>query len=181
MSKIGKKPIPITDKVNVEITGSNVKVKGPKGELSVEIHSPKISVTKTDTEILVSRSGDDKEAKTQHGLYNSIIRNMIKGVMDGYEIRLSLVGVGYRVQKKGEGLGLTLGFSHPVEVKPVKGISFVVEGDTKITVKGIDRQLVGQVAADIRKLKGPEPYKGKGVRYFDEHVRKKAGKAGKKQ
>ena len=115
-----------------------------------------------------------------HGLYNSLISNMVKGVIDGYEIPLSLIGVGYRVAKKGNGLTFTLGYSHPVEFIEVPGISFNVEGDTKLVVKGIDKQLVGQVAANIRKLRPPEPYKGKGVRYTTENVRRKAGKAGKK-
>jgi large subunit ribosomal protein L6 len=180
MSKIGNKPIAIDSKVNVEINGSLVKVKGPKGELSLTLASDKIVVEKQDNIVTVKRLNEDKQAKAMHGLYNSLITNMVKGVVSGYEIPLTLVGVGYRVSKKGNGLSFTLGYSHPVEFPETPGISFVCEGDTKVIVHGIDKQLVGQVAADIRKLRPPEPYKGKGVRYTTENVRRKAGKAGKK-
>ena len=181
MSKIGNKHIAILDKVTVDINGNTVKVKGPKGELSMTIVSDKITVEKQDNIILVKRATNDKSTKALHGLYNANITNMIKGVTQLYEVKLSLVGVGYRVQKKGEGLSMTLGFSHPVEIKAVKGIHFVLEGDTNITVQGMDKQLVGQVAADIRSIRKPEPYKGKGVRYATERVRRKAGKAGAKK
>ena len=180
MSKIGNKLITITDKVTVDIAGSDIHVKGPKGELNLALASDKIVVEKTDNTITVKRLTEDKATKSLHGLYNALITNMIHGVTNLYEVKLSLVGVGYRAQKKGEGLSMTLGFSHPVEIKPVKGINFVLEGDTMITVQGMDKQLVGQVAADIRSIRSPEPYKGKGVRYVGEHVRRKAGKAGKK-
>jgi large subunit ribosomal protein L6 len=166
--------------VNVEIVGSRVQVKGPKGELSLTVASDKIVVEKQDNIVVVRRLNEDKQAKALHGLYNSLITNMVKGVVTGYETPMTLVGVGYRVAKKGNGLSFTLGYSHPVEFPATPGISFVVEGDTKLTIQGIDKQLVGQVAADIRKLRPPEPYKGKGVRYTAEHVRRKAGKAGKK-
>ena len=180
MSKIGNKPIVIDSKVNVEIQGSAVKVVGPKGELNLKLASDKIVVEKQDNIIVVKRLNEDKQSKAMHGLYNSLITNMIKGVVAGYEISLSLIGVGYRVAKKGNGLSFTLGYSHPVEFAETSGISFTVEGDTKLVVHGIDKQLVGQVAANIRKLRPPEPYKGKGVRYANENVRRKAGKAGKK-
>lgn len=180
MSKIGNKPIAIDDKVNVEIQGANVKVKGPKGELELTLATDKVVVEKQGNILTLKRLNEDKQAKAMHGLYNSLITNMVKGVTTGYDIQLSLVGVGYRVAKKGNGLSFTLGYSHPVEVAEIKGISYTVEGDTKLVVHGIDKQLVGQVAADIRKLRPPEPYKGKGVRYADEKVRRKAGKAGKK-
>ena len=180
MSKIGNKAIVIGNNVTVDINGFNVKVKGPKGELSLLIESDKIVVEKNDNIVTIKRLNEDKQAKSLHGLYNSLISNMVKGVVDGYDIPLTLVGVGYRVAKKGNGLSFTLGYSHPVEYLEVQGISFSVESDTKLVIQGIDKQLVGQVAANIRKLRPPEPYKGKGVRYTSENVRRKAGKAGKK-
>ncbi len=180
MSKIGNKPINIPDKVAVTINGKSVSVKGPLGVLSLSVASDFINVEQVDSRLLVTRKNNVLRAKAEHGLYNSLIKNMVQGVTELYKVRLSLVGVGYRVQKKAEGLSLTLGYSHPIEVEGVKGIEFVTEGDTNIVVQGIDKQLVGQVAANIRKLRPPEPYKGKGVRYAAEHVRKKAGKAGKK-
>lgn len=180
MSKIGNKPIVIDKSVNVDIQGSHISVRGPKGELNLTLASDKIVVEKQDNIIAVKRLNEDKQAKAMHGLYNSLITNMIKGVVTGYQVPLTLIGVGYRVAKKGNGLSFTLGYSHPVEVAETSGISFTVEGDTKLVVHGIDKQLVGQVAANIRKLRPPEPYKGKGVRYATENVRRKAGKAGKK-
>ena len=180
MSKIGNRLLAIPDKVSVNINGQSVIVKGPKGELSLMLDTPDIKVEQIEQTVKVSRMSEENEIKAKHGLYNSHIKNMIHGVSQGFEVKLSLVGVGYRVQKKGEGLGLSLGYSHPVEIKPISGISYVVEGDTKITVVGIDKYLVGQTAANIRKLRQPEPYKGKGIKYADEVVRRKAGKAGKK-
>ncbi len=180
MSKIGNRLILVSDKVDVEISENVVTVKGPKGELKVKIASSKIVFEQQDKVITLKRMSNDKETKAMHGLYNALIANMIKGVTQHYEVKLSLVGVGYRVQKKGDGLSMTLGFSHPIEVKAVKGITFMLEGDTNIVVQGADKQLVGQVAADIRSIRKPEPYKGKGVRLSTEKVRRKAGKSGKK-
>ncbi len=179
MSKIGKKPIAISDKVQVELVDTLVKVKGPKGELELNIPTTKVTIEKKDNVILVHRNGEDKEAKARHGLYNTLIRNMVSGVTEGYEKNLELVGVGYRAMKKGNGITLALGFSHPIIIEAIEGITFELQGDTKITVKGIDKQLVGQVAANIRKLRPPEPYKGKGVKYAGEHIVRKAGKAAK--
>lgn len=180
MSKIGAKPIEIKANVHVDISTEQVKVKGPKGELALEILTNLITIEQVDNNIVLKRINEEKESKAQHGLYNTLIKNMIKGVADGYERSLELVGVGYRVQKKGDGLSLSLGYSHPIEIEPIKGINFELQGDTKITVKGIDKQLVGQVAANIRKLREPEPYKGKGIKYADERIVRKAGKSAKK-
>lgn len=180
MSKIGNRIIVVKDKVDVKIVDNIVTVKGPKGELNVAIATNKIVLEQGDKQIVVKRLSNDKETKAMHGLYNALITNMIQGVTQPYELKLSLVGVGYRVQKKGDGLSMTLGFSHPIEVKAVKGITFTLEGDTNILVQGADKQLVGQVAADIRSIRRPEPYKGKGVRLSTEKVRRKAGKSGKK-
>lgn len=179
MSKVGKKAIELTDKVSVEITKSSITVKGPKGELNTDIHTNKIYVEKEGNALMVKRTCDDKEAKSCHGLYGALIRNMVIGVTDGFEKRLELVGVGYRAQKKGDGLTLALGYSHPIEFKAVDGITITPETDTSILIQGIDKQMVGQVAANIRKLRKPEPYKGKGIKYKDEYIRRKAGKAGK--
>jgi len=179
MSKVGKKPIELTDKVTAEVTKGSVKIKGPKGELEADIHTNKIFVEKEGTQLTVKRTCDDKEAKSCHGLYGALIRNMVKGVTEGFEKRLELVGVGYRAQKNGNGLKLSLGYSHPIEFKAVDGITITPESDTSILIQGIDKQKVGQVAANIRKLRKPEPYKGKGVKYKDEYIRRKAGKAGK--
>ena len=179
MSKIGKKTIEINSSTTVEINGQDIKVKGPKGNLGILIHTTNIVVKQVENMLLVERMAEDKETRSCHGLYNTLIRNMVAGVNTGFEKRLTLIGVGYRVQKNGEGLTFQLGFSHPCEIKPIKGITFVTESDTKLIIQGIDKQLVGQVAANIRKLRPPEPYKGKGVRYEDERVIRKAGKAGK--
>jgi large subunit ribosomal protein L6 len=180
MSKIGAKPVEIKANVQVDISVGQVKVKGPKGELSLDIPTTKLTIVQIDNKVVLTRNVEDNEAKAQHGLYNTLIKNMIKGVTDGFEKTLDLVGVGYRVQKKGNGLTMALGYSHPIEVEAVDGISFELVGDTKITVKGIDKQLVGQVSANIRKLRPPEPYKGKGVKYSDERIIRKAGKSAKK-
>ncbi|MCL2818566.1 MAG: 50S ribosomal protein L6, partial [Actinomycetia bacterium] len=153
-------------------------VKGPKGELSQEI-SPLISVTQEGDEIIVARSDDERESRSQHGLARTLINNMVVGVSEGYEKKLEIVGVGYRATLKGSDIELALGFSHPVLIKPEPGITFEVPTQTQITVKGIDKQQVGQVAADIRKWRKPEPYKGKGIRYEGEYVRRKLGKAAK--
>ena len=181
MSKIGKKPLTIPDTVNVIVEGKQIKVKGPKGEMVLEIATEDIDVKVENKELLIERANNENKVKALHGLYSSMITNMMKGVVVEFNVRLSLVGVGYRVQKKGDGLNFTLGFSHPIEIKAVKGVNFVLEGDTNVIVQGIDKQLVGQVAANIRSLRGPEPYKGKGIRYANEKIRRKAGKAGKKK
>ncbi len=176
MSRIGYAKISIPEGVTVEIRDDQVVVKGPKGELSTQILSG-ITVSVEDNQVVVNRSNDEKELKAKHGLIRSLINNDIIGVSQGYSKTLKLVGTGYRVAQKGQGLSLSLGFSHPVEVEPVPGITYTLEGNDTITVTGIDKQLVGQVAANIRKVRPPEPYKGKGIRYADEVVRKKAGKA----
>ncbi|KAA0258458.1 50S ribosomal protein L6 [Deferribacter autotrophicus] len=178
MSRIGKKPISIPSGVNVKVENNKIIVEGPKGKLERELH-PKISVEITDKEILVKRHDDNKESRAFHGLYRSLINNMVEGVSKGFEKRLEIVGIGYRAALKGKALDLSLGFSHPVVVEPPEGIEFVVENPQKIVVKGIDKQLVGQVAANIRKIRKPEPYKGKGIRYEGEHILRKAGKSAK--
>ena len=178
MSRIGKMPIPVPSGVEVTVDGTLVTVKGPKGELAQEI-SPLITVTHEDSEIIVTRSDDERESRSQHGLARTLIDNMVVGVSQGYEKKLEIVGVGYRALLKGLDLELQLGFSHPVVVKPPPGITFEVPSQTQISVKGINKQQVGQVAADIRKWRKPEPYKGKGIRYEGEYVRRKLGKAAK--
>lgn len=176
MSRIGKQPIPVPAGVEVTIDGRTVKVKGPKGELSQEF-SPMLSVRQEDAEVLVERSDETREARSLHGLTRTLINNMVIGVSEGYHKNLELVGVGYRAALKGSTLEMQLGYSHPVVIESVEGISFEVPTPTQITVRGIDKQAVGQVAADIRKWRKPEPYKGKGIRYEGEHVRRKLGKA----
>ncbi len=179
MSRIGKSPIPVPSGVDITISGSTVAVKGPKGELSRELPE-QIAVRQDGDELIVERLDDERESRALHGLMRSLVANMITGVTDGFRKELDIVGVGYRAAVKGSnGIELALGFSHPVLVEAPEGISFVVPAPTRIEVHGIDKQLVGQVAADIRAWRKPEPYKGKGVRYVDEHVRRKAGKAGK--
>jgi len=178
MSRIGKAPIAVPSGVTVTLDGQSISVKGPKGELS-RSYSELISVRQDGEQLVVERSGDDRDARAQHGLVRSLIQNMVTGVTQGFQKDLEIVGVGYRAQAKGQGLELSLGFSHPVVVDAPDGISFNVPAPTRIEVHGIDKQLVGQVAANIREWRKPEPYKGKGVRYADEHVRRKAGKAGK--
>ncbi|MBI5285390.1 MAG: 50S ribosomal protein L6 [Chloroflexi bacterium] len=178
MSRIGKLPIPVAKTVQVEIDGSTVKVKGPKGELVREFPAG-ISFTIDEGRVLVARPDDEKHSRALHGLSRSLLANMITGVSDGYTKTLELQGVGYRATQAGEKVTLAVGFSHPVEVVPPAGIEVQVEGTTKVHVRGIDKELVGQVAANIRKVRKPEPYKGKGIRYLGEKVRRKAGKAGK--
>lgn len=178
MSRIGKQPIPVPSGVEVHIDGSTVTVKGPKGELSrtlVDI----ITVEMEEGAIVVKRPDDTRTARSLHGLSRTLVSNMVIGVSEGYFKNLEIVGVGYRAAMKGSDIELQLGFSHPVLVVAEPGITFEVPAPTKITVRGIDKQRVGQVAADIRKWRKPEPYKGKGVRYEGEHVRRKLGKAAK--
>jgi large subunit ribosomal protein L6 len=179
MSRIGKLAITVPSGVDVAIDGQAVTVKGPKGTLSHTIAEP-LTVERTDAgELLVNRPNDERLAKSLHGLTRTLVANMVTGVTDGYEKKLEIVGVGYRVTAKGKDLEFAVGYSHPVVVTPPEGISFVVESPTKFSVSGIDKQQVGQVAANIRKIRKPEPYKGKGIRYAGEHVRRKVGKAGK--
>ena len=178
MSRIGKLPIPVAKTVQVDIDGSTVKVKGPKGELVREFPAG-ISFTIDEGRVIVARPDDEKRSRALHGLSRSLLANMITGVSDGYTKTLELQGVGYRATQAGEKVTLAVGFSHPVEVVPPAGIEVQVEGTTKVHVRGIDKELVGQVAANIRKVRKPEPYKGKGIRYLGEKVRRKAGKAGK--
>lgn len=178
MSRIGKKSILVPEGVSVDINDKLLTIKGPKGELKYTVES-QAKVSQIEGKIHVERNLETKLARSIHGLTRSLIANMIIGVTNGYEKKLELVGTGYRVAKKGQGLSMTLGFSHPVDITPVPGINFEVEGNTVVMIKGIDKQLVGQVAANIRAFRPPEPYKGKGVRYSGERVRRKAGKQAK--
>jgi large subunit ribosomal protein L6 len=185
MSRIGRAPIPVPPKVQVNWNDGNlVTVKGPKGELSYQI-DPVLSLKLEDGTLSVSRPSDSKEHKAKHGLYRTLVNNMVVGVTNGYTKQLEIHGVGYRAAKVGENLVIQVGYSHPVEVQPPQGISLTVDGvdpatkATKVSVSGIDKQLVGEVAANIRRIRKPEPYKGKGIRYAGEAIRRKAGKAGK--
>ena len=179
MSRIGRMPVAIPSGVDVTIDGRQVTVKGPKGTLSLEVVQP-IEVKQADGTITVTRPSDEGEIRALHGLSRSLIANMVTGVTDGYRKTLEIVGVGYRVQAKGKDLEFSLGYSHPVPVSPPDGITFRVEAPTRFVVEGIDKQLVGEVSARIRKLRKPDPYKGKGIRYSDEKLKLKVGKAGGK-
>jgi large subunit ribosomal protein L6 len=178
MSRIGRLPIDIPAGATVSIDGQSVAVKGPKGELALVIAEP-IQAKVEDNQVLVSRPDDERSSRALHGLTRTLIANQLIGVTQGYTKGLEVVGTGYRVAAKGSDLEFALGYSHPITVNPPAGISFAVEGNNRVTVIGIDKQLVGEVAANIRKLRKPEPYKGKGVRYAGEIVRRKAGKSGK--
>lgn len=178
MSRIGKQPISLPKGVEVRVDGSLVTVKGPKGELSRAI-DPDIAVEQQDGQLLVSRPSDQPRHRAAHGLYRTLVSNMVTGVSEGFSKTLEMQGVGYRAQMQGSTLVLNIGFSHPVEVPPPPNIEFEVDGTSKIIVKGMSKEQVGQVAADVRKIRPPEPYKGKGIRYAGEYVRRKAGKAGK--
>ncbi len=178
MSRIGKLPIDVPSGVNVNIADSEVHVKGPKGELR-QRYLEHVTVKLEDGKVVVERKGDAKEHRSAHGLTRTLVNNMIEGVSKGFRKSLEIQGVGYRAAKSGEKLNLTLGYSHPVSFEPPKGITLSVEGTNKIHIEGIDKQQVGQVAAEIRELRAPEPYKGKGIRYAGEIIRKKLGKAGK--
>ena len=180
MSRIGRKPIPIPSGVEVTLNGSHVVVKGPKGTLERDL-APDIKLEREGDEILVTRPTDQREHRALHGLTRSLVNNMVVGVSEGYVKELQIVGVGYRATAQGPNkIELALGFSHPVHVDAPEGITFEVPSPTTIAVRGYDKELVGQVAANIRKIRKPEPYKGKGVRYANERVMRKAGKAGKK-
>ena len=178
MSRIGKNPVPVPGGVTVELDGQTVTIKGPKGTLSHVVAEP-IKVAQADGVIEVTRPDDERISKSLHGLSRTLIANMVIGVTEGYSKILEISGTGYRVVPKGQGLEFSLGFSHPVQVDAPEGITFAVEGPTKFTVSGTDKQLVGEVAANIRKLRKPDPYKAKGIRYSGEQIRRKAGKAGK--
>jgi large subunit ribosomal protein L6 len=175
MSRIGRKPVPVPDAVTVEIAPGNIAVKGPKGELRQTL-STDMTVEQDNGAVTVARPTDRGEHRALHGLTRSLIANMVEGVTDGFEKRLEIQGVGYRAALKGKNLELALGYSHPVAIDAPEGIEFEVPQPTEVIVKGIDKQLVGQVAADIRKRRPPEPYKGKGIRYKDEQVLRKVGK-----
>lgn len=178
MSRIGKKPIEIPAGVEVKIDGQKVDVKGPKGNLSLEIPAP-ITAEIEGSEVLVKRPNDDRTSRALHGLSRTLVANMVEGVTQGYRKDLEIVGTGYRAVAKGKGIELALGFSHTIQVDAPEGIELKLDSPTKLSVIGIDKQMVGETAANIRKLKKPEPYKGKGIRYVGEVVRRKVGKAGK--
>ena len=178
MSRIGRLPIAVPSGVDVTIDGRTLTVKGPKGTLTRELH-PDMAVAREDDQLVVTRPTEQKTHKQLHGLTRTLVNNMVVGVTDGYRKSLEITGVGYRAAKVGEKLQLNLGYSHPIEIAPPQGISFEVENPTHLSVVGIDKELVGQVAAQVRSTRKPEPYKGKGVRYAGEQVRRKAGKAGK--
>ncbi|MGO2655048.1 MAG: 50S ribosomal protein L6 [Pseudoclavibacter sp.] len=178
MSRIGKLPIEIPAGVDVKIDGQHVAVKGPKGQLELSLPKP-ITASVDGSQVIVARPDEERESRSLHGLSRTLIHNIIIGVTEGYSKRLEIVGTGYRAVAKGSSVEFSLGYSHTIVVDPPEGISFEVEGQNKVIVKGIDKQSVGETAAKLRKLRLPEPYKGKGVRYEGEHVRRKAGKAGK--
>jgi large subunit ribosomal protein L6 len=179
MSRIGKLPITVPSGVDVTIDGRTVTVKGPKGSLSHTVIEPITVERDDDGRVVLRRPDDERRSKAMHGLSRTLVQNLVTGVTAGYEKKLEIHGVGYRVQLKGSTLEFALGFSHPVVVTPPEGISFAVETPTRFSVSGIDKQLVGETAANIRKIRKPEPYKGKGVRYAGEVVRRKVGKTGK--
>ncbi|KUK77002.1 MAG: 50S ribosomal protein L6P [candidate division WS6 bacterium 34_10] len=175
MSRIGKEPIKIEEGVTAKVKDKKVVVTGPKGELEIELPY-KLSAEVKDDEIILSRKDDQKKTKSLHGTYRMIVANAVKGVKEGYEKKLELVGVGYRARLEGTTLVMTLGWNHPIKVEPYEGIEIEVPDETKITIRGIDKQKVGEFAAKVRSQREPEPYKGKGVRYADEYVRRKSSK-----
>ena len=179
MSRIGRQPVTVPSGVTVSVDGQNVTVKGPKGELSHTVAAP-ITVEQGDAGLEVKRPDDERNSRSLHGLTRTLINNMVIGVTEGYEKKLEIHGTGYRVMARGSNLEFALGYSHPITVEPPAGITFVVEAPTRFSVQGIDKQQVGEVAANIRKLRKPDPYKAKGVRYAGEQIRRKVGKAGKK-
>ena len=180
MSRIGRLPIPVPAGVEVTINGAHVTVKGPKGTLSHTLAEPIAIAKQDDGSLLVTRPNDERLPKALHGLSRTLVANMVQGVTEGYTKTMEIVGVGYRVAPKGSDLEFALGFSHPVIIPAPAGISFAVESPTKFSVSGIDKQQVGEISANIRKLRKPDPYKGKGIRYTGEIIRRKQGKAGKK-
>ncbi len=179
MSRIGKQPVPVPAGVDVKIEGQSVSVKGPKGTLELAVAEP-ITVSRSDDgAILIGRPDDERLSRSLHGLSRTLVANLITGVTEGYTRKMEIFGVGYRVQQKGSNLEFALGYSHPVLIEAPDGITFAVESPTKFSVSGIDKQKVGQISANIRRLRRPDPYKGKGVRYEGEQVRRKVGKTGK--
>lgn len=179
MSRIGKQPVPVPAGVDVTIDGQNLSVKGPKGTLELAVSEP-ITVSRSDDgAIVVTRPDDERRSRSLHGLSRTLVANLITGVTEGYTTKMEIFGVGYRVQQKGSNLEFALGYSHPVLIEAPEGITFTVEAPTKFTVSGIDKQKVGQISAVIRRLRRPDPYKGKGVRYEGEQIRRKVGKTGK--
>jgi len=178
MSRIGRLPIPVPSGVDVTIEGRNVTVTGPRGSLSRALH-PDMTVSREEATLVVTRPTEQKTHKQLHGLTRTLVNNMVVGVTDGYRKGLEITGVGYRAALNGRKLTLNLGYSHPIEIDPPEGIAFEVENPTRLAVVGIDKELVGQIAAKVRATRKPEPYKGKGVRYTGEYIRRKAGKAGK--
>ena len=179
MSRIGKQPVPVPSGVDVTIDGQKVSVKGPRGALEMAVAEP-ITVSRNDDgAVVVSRPDDERRSRSLHGLSRTLVANIITGVTEGYTTKMEIFGVGYRVQQKGSNLEFALGFSHPVVIEPPDGITFAVENPTKFSVSGIDKQKVGQTSAVIRRLRRPDPYKGKGVRYEGEQIRRKVGKTGK--
>jgi large subunit ribosomal protein L6 len=178
MSRIGKQPVVIPSSVQVEVAGSSVTVRGPKGELRRDVH-PEMRLHLEDGKLLVTRASDAPQHRALHGLTRALLANMVAGVSEGFSKTLELQGVGYRAQQMGKNIQVAVGFSHPVEVPAPEGITLEVDGTSRIHVRGIDKELVGQTAAEIRNIRPPEPYKGKGIRYEGERVRRKAGKAGK--
>ncbi len=179
MSRIGKRLIPVPPKVTVDISGQQVTVKGPKGELS-RVLPAEVEVTQDDGVLTVVRRNESRPARQRHGLCRTLVANMVEGVSQGFQRRLEIQGVGYRAQVQGRNLNLNIGYSHPVQIEPPEGVQFAVENNTNVIVSGIDKEIVGNIAAQIRAVRPPEPYKGKGIRYSGELVRRKAGKAGKK-
>ncbi len=179
MSRVGKKPVPISKGVTIEKSNGTVKVKGPKGELSVDVN-PNLTVSINDQEVVVERPSDSREHRSLHGLYRALIANMIQGVTNGYQKKLEIIGVGYRAEMKGKKLQLQLGYSHPILFSLPPEITIEIPQPTQIVINGIDKQLVGQVAAKIRSMRPVEPYKGKGIKYEGEYVRRKAGKTAAK-
>lgn len=178
MSRIGKLPVGIPKGVTVNIQNNKVTVKGPKGELA-KVFNERMKVLVEDNKVKVLRQSDSRKERALHGLTRTLIANMVEGVSNGFQRNLQIVGIGYRAAKQGQGLQIQVGYSHPVNIEPIKGIDFEVDGATKIVVKGADKELVGQVAANIRSIRPPEPYKGKGIKYEDEVIHRKMGKAGK--
>lgn len=179
MSRIGKQPVLVPAGVDVVIDGQSVSVKGPKGSLGLSVAEPITVARSDDGMILISRPDDERRSRSLHGLSRTLVANLITGVTEGYTTKMEIFGVGYRVQQKGSNLEFALGYSHPVIIEAPEGISFAVETPTKFSVSGIDKQQVGQISSNIRRLRRPDPYKGKGVRYEGEQIRRKVGKTGK--
>lgn len=178
MSRVGNAPIAVPNNVEVKIDGQHVEVKGPKGTMDLDMPEP-ISASVEDNQIVVARPNDHRNNRALHGLTRSLINNLVVGVTEGYKINMEIFGVGYRVQQKGKDLEFSLGYSHPILIEAPEGVTFSVDGNTKLAIEGTDKQQVGQIAANIRRLRKDDPYKGKGIRYEGEQVRRKVGKTGK--